>query len=153
MFRKSMKNQRGSVFLEMIPSFIIFFMVASFIINFFIYAYTSTLLSLAAQEAGRETIYCLSTVAHEEGRAKIRISSLHYGEIAGKRYLENFGVGSLIKSPTINVVIKKDAISRDSVIEATASGTTNYAFLGSQFFTEDGVNSKTVTYYLEYSMQ
>jgi len=51
MLHKLVKNQKGSVFLEMIPSFLIFFMIISFTINFFIYAYTNTILGLAAQEA------------------------------------------------------------------------------------------------------
>ena len=137
----------------MIPSFLIFFMIISFTINFFIYAYTTTILSLAAQAAGAATITCLSADAHNQGSSKVRTYSTNYGEVAGKRYIQNFGIGSLIESPTITIRIRRDAGTRDSVIEATATGRTNYAFLGSKLFTENGVNSKTVTYYLEYSMQ
>jgi Flp pilus assembly protein TadG len=47
--------------LEMIPSFLIFFAVVSFTVNFFIYSYSNTVLSMAAQEAGRGTVASFST--------------------------------------------------------------------------------------------
>lgn len=136
--RKYLLNEQGSVLLEMIPSFLIFFAVISFTINFFIYAYSNTILSLAAQEAGRGTVTSFST---------------SIGETEGQRFISHYGVGSLIKSPNVTVSIKKNQSIKSSVVEATASGDISYTYLGSRFFEHDGLSSKTVTYYLEYTLR
>jgi len=66
-------NEKGCVFLEMIPAFIIFFAVISFTINFFIYSYSSTVLSLAAQEAGRGAVASFDkTIGKTEGENFIK---------------------------------------------------------------------------------
>lgn len=124
--------------LEMIVSFLVFFAVIAFTINFFIYAYSSTILSLAAQEAGRITV---SSFRPEVGRQ------------AGLNYLTRFGVGNLIKNPTLDVSISKSPQIKDSVIEATASGNIAYAHLGVKFFSNDGVITKKAKYYLELNFQ
>jgi len=134
----SINNEKGTVFLEMIPSFIIFFSVISFTLNFFIYAYSSTVLSLAAQEAGRITISSF--------RADV-------GQQAGMNYLKKYGIGHLIKNPSISVSVKKVPNLKDSVIEATANGDVSYTPLGTRFFEKDGVTSKTVRYYMERTFQ
>jgi Flp pilus assembly protein TadG len=135
-------NHKGSVMLEMIPSFLIFFAVVSFTVNFFIYSYSNTVLSMAAQEAGRGTVASFSTSV---------------GKTQGERFISHYGVGSLIKSPSVSVTIKKVPGSggkdRHSVIQATASGHVSYTYLGTLFFEKNGFTSKTATYYLEYTMQ
>jgi hypothetical protein len=136
--RGILSSQKGSVMLEMIISFMVFFAVISFSINFFIYAYSSTVLSLAAQEAGRITVSSFRT---------------DVGSQAGLDYLKKFGVGNLIKNPTVNVSVSKMPQIKDSVIEATASGNITYITLGTVFFLKNGLISKTAKYYLESTFQ
>jgi hypothetical protein len=138
--RGVLSSQKGSVMLELIVSFLVFFAVISFTINFFVYAYSSTVLSLAAQEAGRITV---SSFRPDVGRQ------------AGLDYLKKFGVGNLIKNPTVDVSVKKMPQIENSVIEATASGNITYARFGAVhlLFSKYRLISKTATYYLELTFQ
>lgn len=134
---KFMKNEKGSIFLEMIPAFIVFFAVVSFSINFFIYAYSGTVLSMGAQEAARETVASFSTSA---------------GQTQGLRYIKNYGVGNLIKNPTITVTVN-NAVGDNSTVTAAASGNVKYTYFGNKFFAQNGLTTKIAICYLEYTMQ